>query len=229
MSTKSAPVERAVEVAGDDQRAGEALPLEHPRRQPADDLAPLRVDVVQHELAHVDPVALAREPGHELGRIRRPGADDRDLHPFTPVRVTPSTNALCARKKSEDHRRHHEQRRRHGEVPLHLVERAELREPDRGDPVVGVLAEVEQRQEEVVKRVEEREERDRRDRRLRQPQHDGRQDAELAAAVHASRVEVLLGDGQEELAQQEDRERVAEPVRDDQRPERADEVRASPT
>ena len=39
------------------------------------------------------------EPRDELGRVRRAGTDDGDLHPFTPVSVTPSTNALCARKK----------------------------------------------------------------------------------------------------------------------------------
>ena len=89
------------------------------------------------------------------------------------------------------------------------------REPDRQHPVVRVLAGVEQRQEEVVERVEEREQRHRGDRRLREPQHDGDQDPQLAAAVDARRVEVLLRDRQEELPQQEDRERVAEPVRDD--------------
>ena len=91
-------------------------------RQPADDLAPLGVDVVQDQLANVEPVALAREPGHELGRVRRAAADDRDLHPLTPVSVTPSTNAFWAAKKSDDDRRHEQQRRGHGEVPLHLVE-----------------------------------------------------------------------------------------------------------
>ena len=80
--------------------------------------------------------------------------------------------------------------------------------------MVGVLAEVEERQEEVVERVEDGEQRDRRDRRLREPHDDRRQDLELAAAVDTRGVEVLLGDRQEELAQQEDRERVAEPDRE---------------
>src|SRR3954452_13961803 len=127
-------------------------------------------------------------------------------------------------EEEDDHRRHHEDRRRHRQVPLHLVLRAELREPEREHPVVRVLADVEQRQEEVVERVEEREQRNRGDRGLREPRHDGEEDAKLAAAVDARCVEVLLGDRQEELPQQEDRERVAEPVRDDQRPERSDQV-----
>ena len=216
-------VERPVELAGHRERSRRSPGASSIRRaSPPTTSRRSRVDVVQHELAHVDPLALAREPRHELGRVRRPAADHRDLHPFTPVSVTPSTKARWARKNSDDHRRHHEQRRRHRQVPLHLVQRAELRQPDRSDPVVGVLADVQQRQEEVVPGVENREQRHRGDRRLREPQHDGRQDAELAAAVDARRVEVLLGDREEELAQQEDRERVAEPVRDDQRPERAD-------
>ena len=52
-------VECAVEVAGDEQLAVEALALEHPRGEPADDLAPVGIDVVQDELPHADPVALA--------------------------------------------------------------------------------------------------------------------------------------------------------------------------
>ena len=88
-------VDRRVEVVGDLDRAGVALPLEHAARQAADDLAPLRVDVVQHELRDVEP----RQPRDELRRVRRAAADDGDLHPFTPVSVTPSTNARCARKK----------------------------------------------------------------------------------------------------------------------------------
>ena len=63
-----------------------------------DDLPPLRIDVVQHDLAEVEPVTLTRKPRDELGRVRRAAADDGDFHPFTPVSVTPSTNAFCARK-----------------------------------------------------------------------------------------------------------------------------------
>ena len=72
-----------------------ALAREHPLREPADDVEPLGVDVVQRELVHGE----AREVRDELGRVRRARADDGELHPFTPVRVTPSTNARCARKK----------------------------------------------------------------------------------------------------------------------------------
>ena len=76
-----------------------AVALEHPAGEPADDLEPLRVDVVERELRDAEPLPLAREPGHELGRVRRAGADDRDPHPLTPVSVTPSMKARWARKK----------------------------------------------------------------------------------------------------------------------------------
>src|SRR5205807_10251501 len=72
-----------------------ALLREHASRQPADHFAPLGVDVLQDELVHVEP----RQARHELRGVRRASTDDRDLHPFTPVSVTPSTNARCARKK----------------------------------------------------------------------------------------------------------------------------------
>ena len=97
--TKSAPSSARSRSPVTLQLAREALPLQHPRGEAADHVAPLLVDVVQDELAHVDLVALTREPRDELGRVRRAAADDRDLHPFTPVNVTPSTNARCARKK----------------------------------------------------------------------------------------------------------------------------------
>ena len=93
-------VDSSVEVVGDLEPPFVPLPVEHALREPTDNFAPLRIDVLQHELADVDPLALARQPRHELGRVRRAAADDRDLHPFTPVSVTPSTNAFCARKKT---------------------------------------------------------------------------------------------------------------------------------
>ena len=95
ISTKSAPSTAASRSSVTSTDAAVALPLEHAPREAADDLAPLGVDVVQHELRDVEP----RQPGDELGRVRRAAADDGDLHPFTPVSVTPSTNARCARKK----------------------------------------------------------------------------------------------------------------------------------
>ena len=92
------PVDGAVEVVRDEQLAVVPLTREHAPRQPADHLAPLGIDVVEDEIADADPVALAGEPRDELRRVRRPAADHCDLHPLTPVSVTPSTKARCARK-----------------------------------------------------------------------------------------------------------------------------------
>ncbi len=51
---------------------------------------------------------------------------------------------------------------------------------------------------------------------------------QFGASVDAGGVRVLLRDGEEELAQQEDTEGVAEQVRQDQRPQRAGEVQVGP-
>ena len=87
-------VDGALELIRHVEGACVALTREHPRGEPADHLAPLRVDVVQDERVDVE----TREPRHELRRVRRASTDDGDLHPFTPVSVTPSTNARCATK-----------------------------------------------------------------------------------------------------------------------------------
>ena len=54
-------LDRAIEVVGDLEPAFVALTIEHPLREPADDLTPLRVDVVKDEVADVDAASLARE------------------------------------------------------------------------------------------------------------------------------------------------------------------------
>ena len=92
-------LERALELAGDRECAGESLPGEDPLGEPADHLSAGGIDVVERQLADVDPLALAHQPRHELGRVRRSGADHGELHPFTPVSVIPSTNAFWAKKK----------------------------------------------------------------------------------------------------------------------------------
>ena len=223
-STTSAPSSARVEVAGERparRRSPARASIRRPaRRRPR---SRSRVDVVQHELARRSARARARAR-HELGRVGRAAADHRELHPFTPVSVTPSTKAFWARKKSDDHRRHEEDRRRHRQVPLHLVQRAELRQAERQRPVVAGSPPC---------RAGARRSRSRRRGTaksataaiagLASRSTTGEQDPQLAAAVDARGVGVLLRDGQEELAQQEDRERVAEEVRQDQRP------RAMPT
>jgi hypothetical protein len=78
-------VDGAVEIVCNEQPAVEPLPLEHPPGETSHHLAALRIDVLQHELADVDPLALARQPGHELGRVRRAAADDGDFQVPLPV------------------------------------------------------------------------------------------------------------------------------------------------
>src|SRR5207247_2216251 len=84
-------VQGAVEVARQLEIAGKAGTVEHPRRQPSDDLQPRRVDILEDELTHVQALPLAREATDQLRGVGRATADDCDLHPFTPVSVTPST------------------------------------------------------------------------------------------------------------------------------------------
>ncbi len=62
-------VERAVEAAGQLERAVVPLPLQHPLRHRADDVKPFSVDVVQDELVYRDPLTLAHQPGDELRRV----------------------------------------------------------------------------------------------------------------------------------------------------------------
>ena len=93
-------VDGGVQVVRDGQRPAEALALEHAGRHLTDDRAPLLIDVVEDERVDRHPLALAREPGDELGRVRRAPADHCELHPFTPVSVTPSTKAFWARKNT---------------------------------------------------------------------------------------------------------------------------------
>ena len=87
---------------------------------------------------------------------------------------------------------------------------------------VIVAPRVHQRVEEVVPRVEELEQRHRGDARLRQGDHHSGQHLELVGAVDAGGVGELLGDGEEELAEQEDVEGGAQELWDDQRLESVD-------
>ena len=89
-------VDRRVEVACLEKRAAVARSIEHTLGESSDDVEALGVDVVQRNLVDVE----LGEMRHELRRVRRPGADDGQFHPFTPVSVTPSTKAFCARKNS---------------------------------------------------------------------------------------------------------------------------------
>lgn len=77
--------------------------VEDALREAAHDVEPLGVGVEQHQLVDRQHVAEPGEPVDELGRVRRTASDDGELHaahPFTPVRVIPSTNTFWARKNT---------------------------------------------------------------------------------------------------------------------------------
>ena len=96
-------VERGLEGRRRDQLSRVAQPREDPPPDARDQLEPLGRRVDEHQLVDGQHVPQPAEPVHELGCVRRPAADDRDLHsvhPLTPVSVTPSMKAFWARKKS---------------------------------------------------------------------------------------------------------------------------------
>ena len=82
--------------------------------------------------------------------------------------------------------------------------------------------------EQVVPRPEELEDGEGGDGRQAERQDQPHEDADLRGAVDARRFEQVLGDPDEEVAQEEDREREAEGrVEEDQRPDRVVDVRPS--
>jgi hypothetical protein len=58
--------------------------LEHPLRKPGHDLESLLVRVVQEEIVDGHQAAQPYDPVDHLGRVRRAGADHRELHPSRP-------------------------------------------------------------------------------------------------------------------------------------------------
>jgi hypothetical protein len=89
------PFDGTVELAGQLQRAAVAGPTEHPRASPPTTSSRSGVDVVEPQLVdlHLD------RPETSSGVYVDPRTNNRELHPFTPVNVTPSTKTFCARKK----------------------------------------------------------------------------------------------------------------------------------
>ena len=146
-------VDAGVEVGGGGApRPGCPRVAEDPAREAADELQPLGVRVDQHELVDASSgVAQPGEPVDQLRGVRRPAADDGELHPLTPVKCEPSTKAFWARKKSTTTGSHDQQGRGHGQVPVDVVQRpGTTRGPSDRVQLVRVLAGVEQRAEVVV-------------------------------------------------------------------------------
>src|SRR6478672_11196148 len=130
---------------------------------------------------------------------------------------------LLSEQEQHDHRQHEHDRGGHLLVPQDpTMDRGELLQPYRERPDLVVVERVDQWTEEVVPCVEELEESDGRDRGLRDFHDHVPHDLELVRAVDPGGVHELAGDRQEELAQQEDRERVTEERGHDQRLEGSD-------
>ncbi len=91
-----------VEIGGGGDPSRMPLPGEDPPGQRADQLQPLGGGVDEHQLADRQGVAQPRESVDQLGCVGGTAAHHCEFHghqPFTPVRVTPSTNAFWAKKK----------------------------------------------------------------------------------------------------------------------------------
>ena len=83
---------------GEDSRL--AMALEDPPTEAADQRQPVLGGVDQDQLVDREHVLHPGESVDQLRCVRRPAADHRELHPFTPVSVTPSMKAFCARKNT---------------------------------------------------------------------------------------------------------------------------------
>ena len=85
-------VERPVEVVRDRELPVVAGRVQHARGETADDLAALGVDVVQDDVGQLEPLALARQPRHQLRGVGRATADDGELHRWTPALCSAATS-----------------------------------------------------------------------------------------------------------------------------------------
>src|SRR3954447_12258307 len=77
-----------------------AVASEDPSAEAADECQPVLCGVDEDQLVDDQRVLQSGEPVDQFRCVRRSAADDRQLHPLTPVNVTPSMNAFCARKNT---------------------------------------------------------------------------------------------------------------------------------
>jgi len=121
-------------------------------------------------------------------------------------------------EENDDDRQGDQHRCRHEQAPLAPVLAAVLVETEL-EGVELLIVEIDQRVEIVGPRADELEYRYGRQGGLSQGQNHRPEDAELVRAVDAGRLGELLGNGHKELTHQEDVEREAEELRQDQRSE----------
>jgi hypothetical protein len=92
-----------VQVGGGDDLPRVALLGEDPPCQAADQFQPVGGRVDEHEFLDRQGVPQPRESVDQFGGVGGPATNYCELHgsqPFTPVRVTPSTKAFCAKKNT---------------------------------------------------------------------------------------------------------------------------------
>lgn len=89
-----------LQVGGGDDPAGMPLLGEDPPRQAPDQFQAVGGRIDQHQLLDRQGVAQPRESVDEFRCVGGPAAHDCQFHPLTPVRVTPSMKAFCAKKKT---------------------------------------------------------------------------------------------------------------------------------
>ena len=99
-STASAPATPASRSDVVVSTARMVVALEHPPAEPTDEREPVLGGIDQDQLVDRERVLHPSDAVDQLRRVRRTAADDRDLHPFTPVSVTPSMKAFCAKKNT---------------------------------------------------------------------------------------------------------------------------------
>lgn len=92
-------------------------------------------------------------------------------------------NKIALREKEEqDHRQHHRGGGSHEQIPARIHDTAEGSQPNRHGKV-AIGAQIEQRTQEIVPRVEKSEDRDRRQRGFAQGHHNAPVDAKIATTV----------------------------------------------
>ncbi len=91
-------VDALVRVGGGGDLRGAALAGQDAAGERGDDVEPIRVGVDQGDLG--DGQAQPGESVDEFGGVRGSATDNGDLQPLTPVSVTPSMKAFCAKKKT---------------------------------------------------------------------------------------------------------------------------------
>src|SRR5262249_22092676 len=89
-----------IDVVGRRDDGGGSLSGQDAAREARDQVATLGGRIDEDELADRQHVTQPGQTVDQLGRVGRATSDDGEPHPFTPVSVTPSMKAFCAKKNT---------------------------------------------------------------------------------------------------------------------------------